>query len=619
MAYNKKIAKALLALVCVVNLLLQLTTALPSLAAANELDVVFVLDDSRSMRDTDPDKLSVTAISKFVDSVASNIDASYAVAIYGEEANDTLGLGATVDEVKEFVNKYSKQDETYTNAAAGINWAAKELLENGRPNAEKVIILIGDGENDLNDYRNAAQTKEAEELSEQQKTEAVEISQKNGFPIYALAVNVEKKPGFREYFEELADDTQGKCFEPDDFDELQQYVDEILSAVTGAQVGGATPIPLTANTPVTRVETVEQGVYQMILQCDYEEPLEIWLSSPSGVQYDKNTVSSDCQYTDDTVNKYIQFKITNPEPGDWTVTYTSSVQQTITAKFIRYGDMKVTLKPTPGEVIEGKTSRYVAEVVADGETITDEATLLGFEPKICVVKLDKDGNRGKVEYTSMEVVSGQLSAEPKFRSTGEYEVFVELKGDTNTIESNHLTVTVEPDPNKIPLWLIILIILLVIVIIAVVIVVFIAMRNAPDYIKGDVAVKITAKTPFQETMIFQSNVFNCASVLNKQNTLSDLIRAYVNWYRSIGNGEWTEMTINRFLNASLAEVSDKIKLSGKKNGKTVVTVPKGFDIELDGNPVKSDRKIEFASSEKEMEIIINNNSHVFIVELLFTR
>ncbi len=619
MTHFRKRSKAIFAFVCVLTLMLQMLAVMPVSAANEELDVIFVLDDSGSMEDNDPNKLSVTAISKFVDTVTTQ-DAQYGVAIYGDEVRSKLELGATKDEVKEFVRNNAHQNEIHTNAAAGIKWATEELKNSKRNNAKKAIILIGDGVNDQDDYRTKEETRVAEEKSEEDRLAAIQTAKDNSIAVYAIAVNESGDPNFKEYFQNIADETNGICYEPKNFGELENDIRSLLGTLVGAMSSGKTTTTLPGGgTPEVSTITVDNGVYQLIVRCDYQDPLEIWLTSQSGMQYDKNTVAANCVYIDDTVNKYIQYTITEPEVGEWTITYKSETPQTVATELIRYNDVMVTLKPTPGEVIEGNTARFVADVMSNNQAVTDEATLKGFEPKIAVVKVDKNGNRGKVEYSTMDVVSGQLSAEPKFKSAGDYVLFVELKGDTNTIVSNELTITVNPDPNKLPLWVIILIILGVVLLIVAAILGFMAMRNSPDYINSELGVKITAKTPSQETMIFQNNVFNCSATFGKQNTFSDVIRAYVNWYRSIGSGELTEMTINQYLNASLAEVTDKIKFSGTKSGKTVIVVPKGLDIEVDGNPVKNEKKIEFAGSEKEIEFVINNNGYNYIIELVFRK
>lgn len=624
MTHFRKHSKVLMALVCILTLVLQLSFAVPSMAATTELDVIFVLDDSGSMKSTDPEKLSITAISKFADAAAvvTTVDVQYGAAIYGDAVKTPqLGLGATAEEVKTFVDENAERNQIHTNAAAGIKWATDELSANGRNNSTKIIVLIGDGVNDQDDGRTQAETKAAEEKSEQDKEAAIATAKSKGIKVYAIAVNESNDPNFKKYFEDIANQTGGVCHEPKNFDELQSAVDDIFKTVTGGSGGGNIPPVFTEpGVPVSQTITVEKGVYQMIIRCDYTEPLKIWLTDFSGNQYDDQTSDPTFKYLDDTTNKYIQLSVTEPEEGEWTITYLSDAEQTIETDFITFKDMVVRLKATSSEdVIEGKGARYRADVTANGEAITDEARLTGFAPKLAVVKLDKDGNRGSAEYTAMTVVDGQLEATPEFKKVGNYVVYVELKGDTSTITSNELTLEVLPDPNKLPAWVYILIGLGVVLLIIGAVFAFVAMRNSPDYINSELGVKITAKTPSQETMIFQNNVFNCAAAFGKQNTLSDVIRAYMNWYRSIGSGELTEMTINQYLNSNLTEVTDKIKFSGTKSGKTVLMVPKGLNIEVDGNPVKADKKIEFTSSEKEVEFVIGNNGYSYIIELMFRR
>lgn len=628
MVNSVKITKFVAAFVCIVMAMLSVVSAIPACAnvttnsevtRSGEIDIIFALDYSSSMIWADPNNLSTAAISKFVDAMSANIDVQYGAVTYYSKLNQPLSLGASASDVKKFANdvagadKETRKSQTGTNAALGLIWATDELKTNGREKSEKVIIIIGDGEDSV-------------ESADSDRAAAIAAAQANGIVVYTLAVNTQenKDENFKVHFQNIADQTGGKCFEPESFSDLDTYVKEILSEVTGAMVTSV-EVNLEPGTPHTEEIRVPSDVGQWIVQCTYEkgQDISVTLTAPSGREYN----SSSPEYSANASQRYVQFTIANPEPGTWALRLYSATGGVVNIESTRYTNVSVSLADPSenGKVIEGTSFGVI--IKSENVEITDENNLKNFNPKFVAVQLDENGNEieGSEQYTDVKKFdAGRLTVTPKFKKLGDYKVYVEIYGtDDNSenvkVQSNELTITVVPDPNKLPLWAIILIVLGGVLLLVLVFLGINAMKNSPDYIKGSVAVKITAKTPMQESMIFQGNTFDCGQSLMKQNTLSDLMRVYINWYRAIGSGEWTEMTINQYLNSNLADVTDRIKLCGTKSGKTILSIPKGMGIEVDGMEVNSDKKITIASPEREMEIVINNNGYSYLVQLLFIR
>ena len=130
----------------------------------DEVDVIFVLDNSGSMRDNDPDYLTRVAVADFSAALADNpsIDARIGIVLFD-------GKGHLVHPLSEIETKggdlalhapllrldFSGQR---TNSPAGIERALYEIRKNGRDGARQAIVLLSDGMIDTGEHRSNLET-----------------------------------------------------------------------------------------------------------------------------------------------------------------------------------------------------------------------------------------------------------------------------------------------------------------------------------------------------------------------------------------------------------------------------------------------------------------------------
>jgi pSer/pThr/pTyr-binding forkhead associated (FHA) protein/uncharacterized protein YegL len=118
------------------------------------VDVVFVLDNSGSMRENDPDFLTRAAVANFADALATDSETAGRVAIVLFDGRARLVQPLTRleegDDPQRLTAPLSSLDFAgqRTNSPSGIERALYELRQNGRPDARKAIILLSDGKID---------------------------------------------------------------------------------------------------------------------------------------------------------------------------------------------------------------------------------------------------------------------------------------------------------------------------------------------------------------------------------------------------------------------------------------------------------------------------------------
>lgn len=125
--------------------------------AADAVDVVFVLDNSGSMKENDPDFLTRAAVRDFARAIAERpeVDARLGVVIFDEDARLVRPLAPLPAAAPEAGLERGLATLDFsgqrTNSPAGIERALYELRRNGRDAARQAIVLLSDGRIDTGD------------------------------------------------------------------------------------------------------------------------------------------------------------------------------------------------------------------------------------------------------------------------------------------------------------------------------------------------------------------------------------------------------------------------------------------------------------------------------------
>lgn len=604
--------KSILSSVSVVCIILMMLTLLPfgvmaANTAANGYDIVVIVDDSGSMRQTDPQRLTQTAISKFAEKFGSLNNVNVGVATYNTGIVEKETLGDKLDLVKDF----AREDKNFkwsgdTDAAVGMKWAVEQLESNGASSHSKAIIIIGDGQNDPS---------VSEEDSNKMLDEALKIAKDKDYNVYSLAINP-KTDEFKEYFSNIASATGGTSHQPTTVGEVDDVMDKVYTAITGKKIDNMI-IDLPAKQKVVQELDVPGGVFQMDLQCDYTKPISINFHAPDGTKFNEksNGVSFNKEKT------YCYYRISEPKEGKWKIEYYSDVAQKITAKFIMHQNLKVSLNKNQQDVMQEVPVEYSAVVSSQDGDVTDETVLKGFNAELVVSKLDDKGKVVDTYTEKMDVKNGELILEHKLSDVAKYEVYAKIHGDKNDINSNVITIDVVKNPDILPLWIKLLIGLGILILIILIIVIYTIMTTGAGtgLVRGNVSIKIVGRQQNDETMIFQQDIFDCLQVFGKKNTLSDLITAYVRRYRLNNSSELAELSLTQFINSTLYEVTDKISICGNKKKQTIITFPAGYETEVDGIVLSKDKTMKFSSMEKVIELRFNNRGCYYTINLIFTR
>jgi Mg-chelatase subunit ChlD len=207
-----------------------------------ELDIVFVLDNSGSMRKNDPNFITREVVTNFVSDLGET--ARLGMVIFDETAElvepltllDNSKIRASFLKGLDLIDFRGK----FTNSPAGIERAVYELKTNGRRHAEKIIIFLTDG---IVDTGNKNQDLEKEKWL---KEDLTQDSKNAGIRIFGIAFT--DNADFR-LIQTLAVRTEGEYFRVFEVGDLQVVFTKIKGIIAKAPLS-KTDVALAETKPV---------------------------------------------------------------------------------------------------------------------------------------------------------------------------------------------------------------------------------------------------------------------------------------------------------------------------------------------------------------------------------
>ena len=124
------------------------------------LDMMLVIDTSKSLKKTDPDDFRSTGAIGLIESLSSKSDIQMGVVTFDSEGELALPLTSDRGEVVRTLGEMKRAGGT--NIAAGILTALDELERNARPGSSRVIMMFTDGQSSRRKAREAARTAQAD-------------------------------------------------------------------------------------------------------------------------------------------------------------------------------------------------------------------------------------------------------------------------------------------------------------------------------------------------------------------------------------------------------------------------------------------------------------------------
>ena len=198
--------------------------------AAQPLDVVFVLDNSGSMKQNDPEFLTRRAVADFADALAaeSELEGRLAIVLFDGQASLVQRLTPAGDLASTRLLSDALEELDFS----GIERALYELRERGRADAEQAIIFLSDGKIDTGDSANDI------ELARWLREDLAGESAAGHVRIFGIAFT---ENADYQLMQALARRTKGRYYRAFAAGELATVVDDVLAKVATPQLAGRNP------------------------------------------------------------------------------------------------------------------------------------------------------------------------------------------------------------------------------------------------------------------------------------------------------------------------------------------------------------------------------------------
>lgn len=308
-----KIARKVLSLLLVCLIMASMVL---SVGATNNADsekkrynVVFVTDESGSMKWTDQNRLRYEAIRRFVALMAQNGNYLGNVTFDDAIMDSTPMMPVSGFPEKEAFISYIEQfkPDGDTNIGLALMEAVKLLDKGKNPDNPSVIILLSDGNTDL-------KPEEAMDESLDMKAEAIEDARKAGYQIYTICLNTDGSANIDE-LKQIANATGGEFREVTKAEDLEEIQTMYYTMIFGAVDGDAEDIHIDDKGYAEKYFEVPRiGVEEFNVMLEGEID-SYTLIDPNNYQYSQEELMDMSM----TGRDFVVVKVEEPEGGPWKV------------------------------------------------------------------------------------------------------------------------------------------------------------------------------------------------------------------------------------------------------------------------------------------------------------
>ncbi|WP_066321181.1 VWA domain-containing protein [Bacillus sp. FJAT-29814] len=385
----------------------------------SRIEGVLVVDASRSMLSSDPNNLSSEAMKMFVDMSSVKGD-KIGVIAYGnnvESKMDMVKIQAEADKqgIKKYIDSLSAK-YPYTDISTGVTEAISFLDKGHESGYEPLIVVLADGNNDLDKTKSKTNQQADEQLAQ-----SVVDAKAKGYPIYVIGLNADGKLN-KELLQKIATGTNGKFFETNNANDLPGILSEIFAAhlkLKMVPVQDVVAKPEFQDVPFT---VPNENVLEANISLISGKPVEVKLVDPSGKE---QAIPSDSISLTKSKN-YSMLKLINPVQGDWILKVKGFPEDKIDIKMVFNNDLQLKTAPIPKTMKAGQTVKVEAFFVEGSKEVVNKDLYQSLKSVLLV----KDLTSGNTEEIPLKAGDKEFSGEFKTGDSGEFALVVKAEGDS---------------------------------------------------------------------------------------------------------------------------------------------------------------------------------------------
>jgi hypothetical protein len=394
---------------------------------------MLVVDVSNSMKSSDPNNISNEAMKMFIDMASLKGDKigaiSYADEVMREKALVKIRSDQDKQDLKDFIDSLEKY--TYTDLSTGVKEALKVLDSSHEQDYFPLIVLLADGNNELNPKKSKTVKQSDDDLAK-----AVADAKAKGYPIYTIGLNANGKLN-KDVLTNVAKSTNAKFFEASSADKLPGILSEIFANHLKLKIVPVNQLVGNGDFQDIKINVPNDNVIEANISLISSQPVVVKLIDPSGKEL---AIPSD-QVLMSKSKTYSMVKLIKPVQGDWTLKVKGVPEDKIDINLVFNYDLQLKLSPLAKQSYKaGETVKIGAFFEDNGIPITDKNIYKSMKATLFVKDLDK----GKTEKFTLNAGDNGFAGQFMLgNSSAGYEVVVKAEDNSFFRETPTKKITVQ--------------------------------------------------------------------------------------------------------------------------------------------------------------------------------
>ncbi|KGE19264.1 von Willebrand factor A [Paenibacillus wynnii] len=405
------------------------STAHAAAPAPSHIDAVLLLDVSNSMNKSDKNKIASEAMKMFIDMLSTQGDkvgiVAYTDKVQREKALLQISSADDKQDLKDFIDGLDRG--SYTDIAVGVEEAIKVLQNGSDPSHEPMIVMLADGNNDLNEATGRTQSQSDQELNQ-----AVEAAKKNGYPIYTIGLNANGKLN-KQILADLSDKTGGKAFATDSADDLPQILSEIFASHLKLKIVPVQSITANGSYQDVTVNVPNANVLEANISIMSSQPVTAKLTDPSG----KSVAIPSGDVLLSKSKTYSLIKLLTPQQGDWKLQVKGVAKDKIDINLVFNYDLELKIDPLSSNAYKKGDKIDIASHLFSNGT---QVTLSNLYQNMNAVLLATDIDTGTVEEIPLDNSGDVFKGTFEVKDNHNYELKVRAEESSFYRESDTVKV-----------------------------------------------------------------------------------------------------------------------------------------------------------------------------------
>ncbi len=400
---------------------------------SSRIDAMLVVDASNSMKKSDPNKIGNEAMKMFIDMLSVKGDKvgiiAYTDQIQREKALLEIQSAADKEDLKKFIDQLDRGP--YTDSAVGIREAVKVLEQGSDPTHEPMIVLLADGNNDLNEATGRTEKQSAQELDQ-----AIAAANKKGIPVYTIGLNADGKLN-KDALAEISKKTGGKAFSTNTADDLPQILSEIFASHLKLKIVPIQSMTGNGSFQEVTINVPNANVLEANISIMSAKPVEVKLTDPTGAS--KQIPANDILYSKS--KSYSLLKLITPTKGDWKLQVKGVAKDKIDINLVFNYDIELTMDPLPSSTYKkGDKIDIVSFLTSNGQKLQNSTLYQNMNAKLVVKDLDS----GDTKEVALSNSGDQFKGTYKVADQHDYELTVIAEDSSLYRETEVVKISAKP-------------------------------------------------------------------------------------------------------------------------------------------------------------------------------